>query len=198
MQLLPPSVKKEVGWTPLFWLVYLGFLFIEPIANHESLAQWLWLTVALIIFLYLYYVAHQYHLRRSMFAVLGMVVLGAVYMPFNGGAAAFFIYAAALLPFMVSNRFFFVLLGSEFAVILLETWLLHINWSAAFSAIVFSSMVGGANLQSAEKRRSNQKLQLAQDEIEHLAKVAERERIARDLHDVLGHTLSQHQRLWLL
>ena len=31
---------------------------------------------------------------------------------------------------------------------------------------------------------------MAQDEIEHLAKVAERERIARDLHDVLGHTLS--------
>ena len=28
------------------------------------------------------------------------------------------------------------------------------------------------------------------EEIEHLAKVAERERIARDLHDVLGHTLS--------
>jgi two-component system, NarL family, sensor histidine kinase DesK len=33
-------------------------------------------------------------------------------------------------------------------------------------------------------------LRKAQDEIEHLAKVAERERIARDLHDVLGHTLS--------
>ena len=31
---------------------------------------------------------------------------------------------------------------------------------------------------------------MAQEEIEHLAKVAERERIARDLHDVLGHTLS--------
>jgi two-component system sensor histidine kinase DesK len=33
-------------------------------------------------------------------------------------------------------------------------------------------------------------LQAANAEIEHLAKVAERERIARDLHDVLGHTLS--------
>jgi two-component system sensor histidine kinase DesK len=33
-------------------------------------------------------------------------------------------------------------------------------------------------------------LNLANQEIEHLAKVAERERIARDLHDVLGHTLS--------
>jgi two-component system sensor histidine kinase DesK len=31
---------------------------------------------------------------------------------------------------------------------------------------------------------------MANEEIEHLAKVAERERIARDLHDVLGHTLS--------
>ncbi len=31
---------------------------------------------------------------------------------------------------------------------------------------------------------------MAHDEIEHLAKVAERERIARDLHDLLGHTLS--------
>jgi two-component system, NarL family, sensor histidine kinase DesK len=33
-------------------------------------------------------------------------------------------------------------------------------------------------------------LRMAQDQIEHLARVVERERIARDLHDVLGHTLS--------
>jgi two-component system sensor histidine kinase DesK len=36
----------------------------------------------------------------------------------------------------------------------------------------------------------NRKLRKANEEIEHLAKLAERERIARDLHDVLGHTLS--------
>ena len=40
------------------------------------------------------------------------------------------------------------------------------------------------------RRAANQRLSLAQEQIEHLAKVAERERIARDLHDVLGHTLS--------
>jgi two-component system sensor histidine kinase DesK len=33
-------------------------------------------------------------------------------------------------------------------------------------------------------------LQLSQDEVRRLARVAERERIARDLHDLLGHTLS--------
>ena len=37
-------------------------------------------------------------------------------------------------------------------------------------------------------QRANAKLFRKQEEIEHLASVAERERIARDLHDLLGHT----------
>jgi two-component system sensor histidine kinase DesK len=35
-----------------------------------------------------------------------------------------------------------------------------------------------------------ERLLLAQDEAQHMARVAERERIGRDLHDLLGHTLS--------
>jgi two-component system sensor histidine kinase DesK len=51
-------------------------------------------------------------------------------------------------------------------------------------------MIGGGNIFFAQHRRSEAKLRLANEEIEALAAVAERERIARDLHDVLGHTLS--------
>jgi two-component system, NarL family, sensor histidine kinase DesK len=50
--------------------------------------------------------------------------------------------------------------------------------------------VGGTNFHFAQKHRSDCKLRMQQEEIEALAAVAERERIARDLHDVLGHTLS--------
>jgi two-component system sensor histidine kinase DesK len=50
--------------------------------------------------------------------------------------------------------------------------------------------VGSVNIHFAQRNQANRRLRLAQDEIEHLARVAERERIARDLHDVLGHTLS--------
>lgn len=39
-------------------------------------------------------------------------------------------------------------------------------------------------------RRSQAALRRTQEEVERLAKLAERERIARDLHDLLGHTLT--------
>lgn len=67
---------------------------------------------------------------------------------------------------------------------------MHLNpWTWGFP-LFLGLAVGSGNLIAAQRMRANQKLTLAHEEIEHLAKVAERERIARDLHDVLGHTLS--------
>jgi two-component system sensor histidine kinase DesK len=72
----------------------------------------------------------------------------------------------------------------------LETWILHLSWAFLFWSGFFSILIGTANIFFAQRNRANEKLRIAHEEIEHLAKVAERERIARDLHDVLGHTLS--------
>jgi two-component system sensor histidine kinase DesK len=52
------------------------------------------------------------------------------------------------------------------------------------------AIIGGGNVFFAQQKRADRKLREAQDENLALAAVAERERIARDLHDVLGHTLS--------
>jgi two-component system sensor histidine kinase DesK len=51
-------------------------------------------------------------------------------------------------------------------------------------------MIGGSNLHFMRVREITAELQLSREENENLARVAERERIARDLHDVLGHTLT--------
>ena len=56
--------------------------------------------------------------------------------------------------------------------------------------VVFSLLIGGTNIHFGEVRRKDQALLAARKDAEHLAAVAERERIARDLHDLLGHTLS--------
>ena len=54
----------------------------------------------------------------------------------------------------------------------------------------FTALIGAASIHSAELDRRTAALQLSQAEIRRLASVAERERIGRDLHDLLGHTLS--------
>jgi two-component system sensor histidine kinase DesK len=57
-------------------------------------------------------------------------------------------------------------------------------------ALLFTPVVGATSIFDAERNRANQRLLLADEEIARLATIAERERIARDLHDLLGHTLS--------
>src|SRR6202047_1983543 len=67
---------------------------------------------------------------------------------------------------------------------------MHLSGWFLFYGAGLSTVVGAGNIYFAQRNRANERLQKANEEIEHLAKVAERERIARDLHDVLGHTLS--------
>jgi two-component system, NarL family, sensor histidine kinase DesK len=57
-------------------------------------------------------------------------------------------------------------------------------------AEVFTALIGSVVIQQVHSHRLTKKLLRAQEETEHMAKTAERERIARDLHDLLGHTLS--------
>jgi two-component system sensor histidine kinase DesK len=114
-----------------------------------------------------------------------------LFIPFNGGAATFFIFAASLAPFSLNTQSAAVaaMLGIV-AVAAVECLLLRVAGWTLFYAAVFPMIVGGSNIFFAERNRMNRKLRKANEEIENLAKVAERERIARDLHDVLGHTLS--------
>ena len=57
-------------------------------------------------------------------------------------------------------------------------------------SIAFSLLFGMNRLRMRQKGKADAKLRMAHEEIEQLAKTAERERIARDMHDVLGHSLS--------
>jgi two-component system sensor histidine kinase DesK len=96
-----------------------------------------------------------------------------------------------MIPFMVDTQARAIAgLGAISAVAAIEGLFLHLNVWELFWAAVFPVFIGAGNVFFAERNRMNCQLRKANEEIENLAKVAERERIARDLHDVLGHTLS--------
>jgi len=71
-----------------------------------------------------------------------------------------------------------------------ESRLLHLSpwvWTMGGG---FTLFIGMNRLRMKQKGKADAKLRMAHEEIEQLAKTAERERIARDMHDVLGHSLS--------
>jgi two-component system sensor histidine kinase DesK len=188
MRLLPPD--HEQGWTPYGWLVYLLMFAMYPLMAGQSVLHWALTLAGIAAFLPLYFWGYWLEGRRILWPIGGILAIGMAFAPFNWGASVFFIYAAAFIGEIAEPGIGVRYLAGLLAILGAESWLLNLPPYFWIPAAVFSALIGGVDIHAAQRRRVNRKLRMAQEEIEQLAKVAERERIARDLHDLLGHTLS--------
>jgi two-component system sensor histidine kinase DesK len=182
---------KDHGWSPLLWVLYLGFFIIDPVLSHASLRIWALDLAGAAVFLILYFGLFFLENPYALAHIGGMVLLGVFYQKINAGACTFLIFACAMLPFCVETQaaaFFGIAAIGVIGGI--QGLVLHLDGPRMFYSTLFPVLIGTGNTFFAERARMNRKLRKANEEIENLAKVAERERIARDLHDVLGHTLS--------
>jgi two-component system, NarL family, sensor histidine kinase DesK len=188
MRLLPDD--PEIGWTPYAWLVYILSFVAYPALARASALQWGLTAAGLASFLVLYFWSYWLEGARGLGCAAGILLLGILFSPFNPGAGTLFVYAAAVVAKVVRPRAAWALLGGIETVIALEAVLARLSPYTWVPAAVFTLMIGAVCIRGAEVQRANARLRMAQEEVERLAKTAERERIARDLHDLLGHTLS--------
>ena len=192
------EVKKRQGnWIKYVWLVYLGNLFFQPLNTPPVPAyEWWLIGAALTLFLPLYFIGYRVEEQpQSLWIITAIATLGLLYTPFNSGASTFFVYAAAFAGNLrdtdLARRTIKILTGVCLFGGMLSFSIIGVYALYAYvPALIFTVFIGGINLYYAEKDRANTELRLAREEVERLAKIAERERIARDLHDLLGHTLS--------
>ena len=186
---------KKIGWEPFLYLVYLGFFFFQPFFDPDfGLLEWLATLGTVALFLPVYFWGFRQQGRSVLLAVGVMTALGFASVFFNTGGTVFFVYAAAAAAYAGRPRLVFRVVLGILGVVALAFVLSPLPLSARLWtfmwAFLFVPMMSALNTFQSERERSNAKLLMAQEEIERLATVAERERIARDLHDLLGHTLS--------
>ena len=188
-----PKHLDDLGWAPVWNLLYLGFLFMTW---DTPSSDWLRATLVSIgIFLPLYFRCYWLTGWRQLAHLAAIAGLAFALAPFNQCAHTYLIYAAIFLPFSgLPLRVALLLIVGALALYTGELMLLRLSSQAiaiiASVTLIVSVAVCAANTAHREKRQRQAELKLSHDEIRRLAALAERERIGRDLHDLLGHTLS--------
>ena len=190
LRLLPQD--RSLGWTPYAWLIYIVPFALTPLytSRLSSTGDWLLILGTTALFAALYFRGYWARGRELVLVAALIAALGVAFWPISFAAGSFFIYAGACLGTLEPTRHAITGVVMTALLVIVEASFLRYNVFNAGWPVVFTLLVGAINIHFAQVGRANARLRLAQDEIEHLAKVAERERIARDLHDLLGHTLS--------
>lgn len=177
-------------WFPTVNLVWLVWMVAAPWL-FERRQPWVFVATyaSVVVFLVLYQRAWFDRRDRLVGYTVAIAVLGLAIIPVNT-SWSYIIYAGSLIPFCVLGwrgaawlalllaLFYAVAIASGFAPVM------------TLGCIFITSVVALLNGVYRVNLERDVELRLSQEEVRRLAVTAERERIGRDLHDLLGHTLS--------
>ncbi len=184
---LPEDAEKP-SWAGLFGAVPVLYIFWDPYQKGASWEEWMWTLLAFTIFLTLAVLASLYWARKSVMQVIcaAMAMLALAFGAYRPSGVIFYIFVAAFGPLAMAGR-----IASSAAIIVCAAAMILIQWMLLWPFIwPFSSM---PYITAAEALLLGAAITVVvrqQIALRRTLKTAERERIARDLHDILGHTLS--------
>ncbi len=186
-----PWVPATMGKAPYLWAFSLVFLLTKYVHTPPGAIELAALVATMLVFLPMYFASFWAPPRRLLLIMAATCLLGVAWAPFNYSAFTFFTFAGAMCAGIRQPRLAYFALVAVLGLLALTS---RVAGGAAASfvlpAMAIAMTVGLASIMDATLRRSREQLLRKQEEVAHMATIAERERISRDLHDLLGHTLS--------
>jgi len=186
-RLLPDD--PAVGWLPYLWLFYLIGFIVQTLVFLEGRDRAICLAASL-LFLLPYFRGYWLKGRRLVPCLFAIILLALVVTPINPNAFMFFIFASGFSGRIGSPRAGLLVALGCMGAFIGEGLILRLPPAMMIFGAMMIVLIGVINIYGFQMALKNVQLRLSQKEVGHLASMAERERIARDLHDLLGHTLS--------
>ncbi len=186
--LLPAD--REGKYLPYLLLSYLVLFFIPVLIGQSAPWHLSVMVISTLVFLGLYF--HAYHATGNgiIWHMSGMCVLAFVLALSIPTSSVFIVYACAFCMALPKLKHQYAALGGILAATAVVSLILKPDVYFYLPALFFGAIVGLLNINQKQLNAKAKALKLSQDEVKKLATVTERERIARDLHDAIGHQLS--------
>ena len=186
--------RGKSPWTDGVHLLWSAWIFITPLFGGGQY-DWRWAAITLAsypLFL-LFYAKVLLSPRRTAWRyALAMVALCLVLLPWYPSALSYFVFGCVMLHTGQRNslpRYLAHVLALN-ALLAAAAWMAGYPWQALVWMLPMTLIIGVIVNVESMAHEKDVALQLSHDEVRRLAATAERERIGRDLHDLLGHTLS--------
>ena len=109
---------------------------------------------------------------------------------YTASASIFFVYAVMIATQSQRGNVRIFWLFGIFAIVILPAILGYVSWFFSAGCMLFGPLVAVATMTNSRLEDQNVELIETRAEMRNMAITAERERIARDMHDTLGHVLS--------
>jgi len=178
------------------WAIHLlwsFWIFITPLLDGEGYT-WHWLVFTLAtypIFLLLYIKAHFVSCRYIHFYAFAVASLCLLTLRWYPSGLSYLVFSCTMLTkWRASYRARIGLLVFTNALYVGVAWWIGYPSTMLISIPVMTLIICTVIFVEIKNRERDAALRLSQEEVRRLAATAERERIGRDLHDLLGHTLS--------
>lgn len=189
------ATEDSRGWygrvAPWIWLAWVVWLFGPALFTPKDFPHWLAPTLSsLPVFVALYLAAHIRPRRQAVWYALAIAIVGMAVTPFNPFAQTYLIYACAVAACWSSPQKSGGLVFAILVAYSIEWFGLRFPWVSVVNIWILCPIIAGLIITDNIQRRHRADLRLSMEEVRRLASSAERERIGRDLHDLLGQTLS--------